>query len=78
MEAQRLVHIYQEQYASFAYLEALRREAGALPEKPKEPRDTSELADPRRQVQQLRQERDSWLSNRGGYGNFKEVRFTPY
>ena len=39
----------------------------ALPEKPEELGDTSELADLRRQVQHLRKERDSWLSNRGGY-----------
>ena len=62
--AQRLVVICQEQLdASLVDLEALRREAGALPE---ELGDTSELADLRRQVQQLRKERDSWLSNRGG------------
>ena len=66
MEAQRLVQIYQEQLdAGLANLEALRREAGVSPEKPKENGDTSELVDFRRQVQLLRQERDSWLSNRG-------------
>ena len=51
--------------AGLAELEALRREASGIP--PQEPGDnTPELADFRRQVQQLRQERDNWLSNRGG------------
>ena len=53
--------------AQEAVVEAKRLKEGMSPEKPKELGDTSELANLRRQVQLLRQERDSWLSNRGGH-----------
>ena len=64
-EGQCLAQTLQQQLdAGLAELEALRREATGIPQEPGD--DTSELADLRRQVQQLRQERDNWLSNRGG------------
>ena len=64
-EAQCLAQTLQQQLdAGLAELEALWREATGIPQEPGD--NTSELSDLRRQVQQLMQERDSWLSNRGG------------
>ena len=65
-EAQCLAQTLQQQLdAGLAELEALRREATGIPQEPVD--NTSEVADLRRQVQQLRQERDNWLLNRGGH-----------
>ena len=65
-EAQQLEQLYQEQLATgLADLEALRKEASCLPQT-EVSGDSSELRDLRRQVDQLRQERDAWMSTSGG------------